>query len=173
MTTARKAGLASDRRGAATIEFALLTCFLFGVMLIALDLGMFMIQRGNLGSGVATSAVYSFSNRTAVPFATIPAMVKAVAGAPAVSTVAVTVECNGGTTPCTNQSRVCACLTTSGGYQATATCGAPCSGSSGGSDATSGYYLTVRAGYRYVPAVVPANVFGDTMLEQTAVVRLQ
>lgn len=47
------------------------------------------------------------------------------------------------------------------------------SGSSGGGDATSGYYLKVKASYRYIPTIVAATLFGDTMLEQSAVVRLQ
>jgi len=122
---------------------------------------------------MATSAVYSSSNRTGVPFDTIADRVKGVAGAPAASSVVVTVECNGGTTSCTNPSRVCACLTGSSGFQATATCGATCPGSSGGGDTTSGYYLKVKASYRYIPTIVPATLFGDTMLEQSAVVRLQ
>ncbi|MDJ0277987.1 TadE/TadG family type IV pilus assembly protein [Sphingomonas sp. 2R-10] len=165
--------LLRDRRGAATIEFALLTCFLFAIMLAALDFGMFFIQRGNLGSGVATTAVHSFSNRAAVPFTNIPTMVAAIAGAPGASNLVVTVECNGGDTPCVNESRVCACLTADNGYRATATCGAPCGAASGSAAARSGYYLRVKASYRYVPAVVPASLFGDTTLEQAAVVRLQ
>jgi len=47
------------------------------------------------------------------------------------------------------------------------------SGSSGGGDATSGYHPKVMASYRYIPTIVPATLFGDTMLEQSAVVRLQ
>lgn len=173
MRRMRRPSLARDRCGAATIEFALLTCFLFVILLIGLDVGMFFIQRGNLGSGVSTAAVYSFTNRTAVPFATLPEMVNAVAGAPVATHVAVTVECNGSATSCINESRICSCLTESGTYVASATCGAPCPGSSGAAGATSGYYLKIKASYRYMPTVVPAGMFGDTMLEQTAVVRLQ
>ncbi|PXA94517.1 hypothetical protein DMC47_20645 [Nostoc sp. 3335mG] len=169
MSDFRKTPLPSDRRGVATIEFALLTCFLFGIMLAALDFGMFFIQRSNLGSGVAASAVYSFNNRTVVPFANIPAMVTAVAGAPGATNLVVTTECNGGTTSCVNQNRQCACLSPTGSFTAAGTCGEPCSDG----QSTSGFYLKVKARYQYVPTVVPASVFGDTTLEQAAVVRLQ
>lgn len=169
----RTRGLRRDRRGVATIEFALLTCFLFAIMLAALDFGMFFIQRGNLGAGVATSAVYGFTNRAAVPYANIPTMVAAVAGAPAATNLSVTVECNGGGAPCVNESRICACLTATNGFRPAATCGEPCPALAGAPASSAGYYLKVKASYRYAPTVVPASVFGDTTLEQAAVVRLQ
>lgn len=162
-----------DTRGVATIEFALVTCFLFAILLAALDFGMFFVQRSNLGSGVASTAVYSFSNAATVPYSTIPTMVASVAGTPTAANLAVTVECNGGAAPCTNQSRQCACLTDTGGYRLTATCGESCSGNGTGAGSTSGYYLKVKATYAYTPTVVPAEVFGDATLEQSAVVRLQ
>lgn len=163
----------TDTRGVATIEFALVTCFLFAILLAALDFGMFFIQRSNLAAGVASTAVYSFSNTTAVPFTNIPTMVAAVAGAPSASDLTVTIDCNGGAAPCVNQSRQCACLTDTGGFRGTATCGEACSGSGSGAASTSGYYLMVKASYRYMPTVVPAGIFGDTTLQQSAVVRLQ
>jgi len=162
-----------DTRGVATIEFALVTCFLFAILLAALDFGMFFVQRSNLGSGVASTAVYSLSNAAAVPYATIPTMVASVAGAPGTANLAVTFECNGGAAPCVNQSRQCACLTDAGGYRPTATCGEACSGTGTGAGSTSGYYLKVKASYAYGPVVVPARIFGDTTLAQSAVVRLQ
>lgn len=167
----RRISIRHDQRGVATIEFALLTCFVFAILLAALDFGMFFIQRSNLGAGVASAAVYGFSNASTVPYATLPAMVSAVAGAPA--DMMVTIECNGGSAPCVNQSRQCACLTDAGGFRATATCGEACVGSGTGAVSSSGYYLKVKATYQYRPTVVPAGVFGDTTLEQSAVVRLQ
>ncbi len=173
MRILRRISIRRDRRGVATIEFALLTCFVFAILLAALDFGMFFIQRSNLGAGVASAAVYGFSNASTVPYASLPAMVSAVAGAPVASDVTVTIECNDGSTPCVNQSRQCACLTDAGGFRATATCGEACTGSGTGAVSTSGYYLKVKATYQYRPTVVPPDVFGDTTLQQSAVVRLQ
>jgi Flp pilus assembly protein TadG len=173
MTMTRRPSLSQDRRGVATIEFALLSCFFFAVVLAVLDYGMFFIQRGNLGAGVATASIHSFANRASVTFDAIPAMVTANAGAPAASGLVVAVRCNGGAAPCTNTSRQCACLTSANTYVAAATCGEPCSGTSMIADSTSGYYLGIDASYRYAPIVLPRSAIRDTALTQTAVVRLQ
>ncbi len=162
-----------DSRGSATIEFALLTCFFFVIMLGVLDFGMFFIQRSNLSGGVSTASIHSFANRDAVAFANIPAMVTAASRAPGGSSVAVTVTCNAGTTSCANTSRACACLTTANTFVEASSCGAPCTGGNMTSGSTAGYYLTIAASYPYTPAVLPRGALGSAIVQQTAVVRLQ
>ena len=162
-----------DSRGSATIEFALLTCFFFAIMLGALDFGMFFIQRSNLSGGVSTASIHSFANRDAVAFANIPAMVTAASRAPGGSNVAVTVTCNAGTASCANTDRVCACLTTTNTFVEASSCGASCTGGNMTSGSTAGYYLTIAASYPYTPAVLPKGALGSAIVQQTAVVRLQ
>jgi Flp pilus assembly protein TadG len=162
-----------DGRGSATIEFALLTCFFFAVVLGALDFGMFFIQRSDLSGGVSTASIHSFANRDAVAFANIPAMVTAASKAPGGSAVSVTVTCNAGTASCVNTNRVCACLTSANAFIDASSCGAPCTGGNMTSGSTAGYYLTIAASYPYAPAVLPRGALGSATVRQTAVVRLQ
>ncbi len=162
--------LLRNRRGAATIEFALLATFFLGVMLVALDIGTYLIQRSSLRQAVSAAATSSFAQRDTVSYAAIPDYVRRAARAPA--TTLVTTSCNGGTA-CTNSTRSCACLSRTATYVPAASCGAPCSGSGMAAGATSGYYLRISASYAYQPLVLPRGLLTASSISETATVRLQ
>lgn len=162
--------LLQERRGAATIEFALLAVFFLGVMLVALDIGTYLIQRSSLRQAVSAAATSSFSQRDTVNYAAIPEYVRRAARAPA--TTLVTTNCNGSSV-CTNSARSCACLTRTATYVAAASCGTPCSGSGMVASSTAGYYLRITASYGYQPLVLPRGLLTASSISETATVRLQ
>jgi len=160
------------QRGNATIEFAFASLFLFGVMMVALDFGIYAQQNLKLASGVQQGAVYAFNNRNAtVDTITIGQYVTAAAGvAPTM-----TYQCNG--------SNCSGAISTSG----TAQCiGAPDSSgwptftaaSGTGSNATCadgsvpGVYLVIRASRTYQAVTVPDKYLSGRTMKQQAVVRL-
>lgn len=161
--------LAADARGAATIEFALLTLFFFAFVLLALDVATYFVQRSQLAAAVSAASVSAFANRTSVPFDTLPAYVQNAARltpAPQVS-----IACNGVAGACTNSSRSCACLSRTGTYTA-ATCGSVCTGGAT-ANSTAGYYLQISAASSYQAVVLPNGMLNGTAIAQSVVVRLQ
>ncbi|WP_448658067.1 TadE/TadG family type IV pilus assembly protein [Sphingomonas sp. CJ99] len=165
--------LTADRRGSATVEFALLTLFFLGVMTVVLDYAFFFIQRSQLGTAVESASVSAFSNRDTVTYSNIPTFVQQAAKPPAGTSITVTTGCNGGSNNCVNTSRSCSCLTTTGTFVAAASCGAVCSGANMTSGSTAGYYLKITASYAYQPIVLPQGALDDRTISQSATVRLQ
>lgn len=165
--------LRRDRRGAATIEFALWGSFVFIGMLTALDFGLWQSYQLRLSSAVEQGSILAFNGRGTLDQAAagqIGRYVSATAHLPLPGAVTVTTGCNGGTDNCVATSRTCACIATAGttNSYAAASCGEPCPGGS-----TAGYYLTIRASYPYHAVVLPdAWLDGRDMID-SAVVRLQ
>lgn len=161
--------LRDDRRGMATVEFALLSVLFFFVMTAGLDIGMWNQQRLRLDSAVEQGAMIAFNSRANVDQAAIRTYVAAAAKLPAAPTV--TVGCNGGSSNCVNASRPCACLsgsTPAPAYTATA-CNATCADGS-----LAGYYMNIRAVATSSTMLVPEAMLGGNMVQtRSAVVRLQ
>lgn len=161
--------LRDDRRGVATIEFALLSVLFFFVMTAGLDLAMWYQQRLRLDSAVEQGAMIAFNSRSSVDQSAIGTYVAA--AAKLASSPTVTVGCNGGSSNCVNASRTCACLsgTTPTPTYTTAACNATCSDGS-----LAGYYMNIKAVATSNTMLVPAAMLGGTMVQtRSAVVRLQ
>jgi Flp pilus assembly protein TadG len=160
--------LARDISGGMAVEFALLTTSLFFAFLAVFDFAGLLIGAHRLSQAVSASADDAFVNRASVSFTAIPTYVINASG---LSSASVTALCNGSAT-CTNTSRACACLTTTGTYAA-ATCGSVCSGSSYSANQTAGYYLTVTASYPYSGVIVPAGMLQSATVSRAVTIRLQ
>lgn len=157
--------LAYERRGAASIEFALLSVMFFFVMTAALDLGMWYQQRLRLDSAVEQGGMIAFNTRSSVDASAIATYVGAAAKLAAGPMV--TITCNGGT--CVNTGRVCACINGSGPTYITAACNASCADGS-----LAGYYMKINAVATAKPIIVPAAMLGGNMVQtRSAVVRLE
>jgi len=156
--------LLRNRRGAATIEFALASLFLFATIMVALDFGYYTQQKLKLGSAVGQAAVIAFNQQTGSDTAGISNYVKAAAGTKATPTVAIT--CNG-TNACGDGK--CSCISGSGSFAIANSCNAAC----GGSDAISGNYMKIVATTTYNSVIVPDRWLGGSTMTSTAVVRLQ
>jgi Flp pilus assembly protein TadG len=161
--------LRRDEQGAVVVEFAFWIVGFFFVAMIAIDFGFYFVQRTKLNMAVGSVAVAAFNTPTNVDFANMPSAVQSLGG---LSTIAVTVSCNGTANSCVNSSRTCACLKTDGTYVATA-CGATCTGTGVTAGSTAGYYMTVRASVAYRPMVIPTPLLTSSAMDQQATVRLQ
>lgn len=158
-----------DENGVATVEFALWVTGFFVIVMVALDFGMFFIERGKVNEAIAASAVASFEEADNVNFAVLPDYVRSIADNQAIT---VTTSCNGVANSCTNLNRSCGCLKTDGSYVAT-TCGNVCSGANVTAGSTSGYYLTIEATQGFTPVVLPSGLLSNMSTSQQATVRLQ
>jgi Flp pilus assembly protein TadG len=156
--------LLRNRRGTATIEFALASLFLFATIMVALDFGYYTQQKLQLGSAVGQAAVIAFNQQTGSDTTGISNYVKAAAATKATPTVSVT--CNG-TNSCGDGK--CSCISGSGNFAIANSCNAAC----GGSDAISGNYMKIVATTTYNSVIVPDRWLGGSTMTSTAVVRLQ
>ncbi|WP_420140652.1 TadE/TadG family type IV pilus assembly protein [Sphingomonas sp.] len=159
--------LARAERGTATIEFALLSVFFFGVATVALDFAAFVQQKLKLGHAVEQGAIVAFNMRDAIDPVAVATFVKATAGLP----TGPAVTCNDGTCAAapSRASTAYRCIDQATGAigGAALSAGASCVG--GGN---AGYYLKIVATKRYRPMIVPDRWLDGTVMTQTAVVRL-
>jgi len=152
-----------NRRGTATIEFALASLFLFSTIMVGLDFGYNAEQRLKLGHAVEQAAVLAYNKQPGSDTSSISNYVTAAAGTK--STPSVTVSCN--TTTCGDGK--CSCISSSGGFVAAGSCNAACAGS----NAISGNYMKIVATMTYNSVIVPDKWLGGKTISSTAVVRLQ
>jgi len=157
------ARLFRSARGSATIEFAFVSLFLFGVITVALDFGVYAHQKLKLGSAVEQAAILAYNKQIGSNTTSISDYILASAGTNSTPTVAIT--CNG-TTTCGDGK--CSCLTATGGFSSAASCNVACS-----SGAISGNYMKIVASATYSSIVVPDRWLGGSTMTQSAVVRLQ
>lgn len=161
--------LRRDDQGAVVVEFAFWIVGFFFVAMIAIDFGFYFVQRTKLNMAVGSVSVAAFNTPTNVDFGNMPSAVRSLGG---LSTIAVTVSCNGVANACVNTSRTCACLKQNGTYVAAA-CGSTCTGTGVTTGSTAGYYMTVRGSVTYQPMVIPSTMLSSSSMAQTATVRLQ
>lgn len=164
--------LARERRGVAATEFALWVTLFFFVMLAALDIGQFSIERGRMAQAMSGASIAAFRTRAAVDYSALPGYLRAASGVATPAQMSVIVGCNGGQNNCTNVQRTCACLSQTGTLVAAGSCGQTCgSGASAGS--RSGYYLQITASYPFRSSVLPRGMLNNGTVTQRTTVRLQ
>jgi len=162
--------LIGNRRGTATIEFALMSLFMFGTTMVALDFGFYTQQKMKLGSAVEQAAILAYNKKIGTSAATsdtslISNYVRDYSGLKTTPTAAI--KCNG-TTACGDGR--CSCINaTTGAISVVGTCNAVCTGSA----SYSGNYLQITATATYNSVIVPDTYLGGKTMTQTAVVRLQ
>lgn len=165
----RLAALLRQQKGSATVEFALVSLFFFGIVIVALDFGIYTQQNLKLGNAVEQASVVAFNARASQP--TVNAsqisnyITATVSGGPSV-----TMRCNGSTT-CDTSAPASKCIgapATTGGWP---TFTDPMNGTCT-SGASPGYYLVIRATKTYKSVVVPDKYLNNGTMQQQAVVRL-
>jgi Flp pilus assembly protein TadG len=162
----------ADRRGVATVEFALWSLLILAALLPCLDFATYLILEGRLGSAVQQASVlaYNMRNSDAINTAQLIGYVPSTASLPG-SAVTTTVVCNGGAQSCAVPvaSRQCSCVSgLTPTYTAASACGTSCP-----NGATSGYYLTIRASYPYHAMDVPDRWLDGSTMTRAVTVRLQ
>lgn len=166
--------LRASEKGAATVEFAVMTVAFFVVVMGGMDIAMYFTQQTRLSEAISAASTSAFQNRASVNFAGLQTYVQQAARPPAGTTVSVAAVCNGAAgTACTNASRTCACLSQSGTYTTAASCTATCSGTGMSANTTAGYYLTINATYTYRPVLLPDGVMAGKTVKRTITTRLQ
>ena len=160
--------LADAERGSAAIEFALMSLFFFGIVITALDFGVYAQQKLKLGSATEQGAILAFNMRDTVNPTTVATYIKSAAGL----TTTPTVTCNNNSTCVGASSRGTTdyrCINqTTGAIDTTAyAAGAACTG--GGN---AGYYMKIVASKTYNSIAVPDQWLGGTAMAQTVIVRL-
>ena len=162
--------LSRDARGSATIEFAFASLFLFGIMMVALDFGVYAQQNLRLGNAIEQGAVLAFNNRTAstIDTTTITNYVSAVAG----GSPAVSYQCNGATCSSTVTSKCVAAPAAAGGWPSFSSPTTSNNVSVCSDGSVPGYYLVIRATKTYHAVIVPNQYLNGTSMFQQAVVRL-
>ncbi|WP_404713136.1 TadE/TadG family type IV pilus assembly protein [Sphingomonas sp. MMS24-J13] len=155
--------LRSEQGGVAAVEFALASLFMFVVIMVGLDFGLYAQQKLRLGGAVAQAAILAYNTQVGTSTSVISSYVQT--AAKTIKTPTVTITCNG-TTTCGDGK--CSCLTSTGGFTIAASCNAACS-----SGAISGNYLKIVAAAVYPSMIVPDKYLGGSTITQSAVVRLQ
>jgi Flp pilus assembly protein TadG len=87
--------LRQDRRGVATVEFALWSVLILGALLPCLDFALYLVQAQRLSAAVGQASIlaYNMRNASAVNVSQLTGYMIAGSGLPA-GTVAATVTCN-------------------------------------------------------------------------------
>lgn len=135
-----------DRRGVATVEFALWSLLILSVLLVSADFGIFALNKLRLKRSVSEASIAAFNARGNLDPNRVAQYVVASAHIPGTPPT-VSVTCNGGET-CINTGRKCGCISlANGAFSMAGSCNAACP--SGG---LSGYYMTISAKttYRHV-----------------------
>lgn len=167
--SSRLTSLVGSQRGNATVEFGILALFFFGIVMVALDFGIYAQQRLKLGDAVEQGAVLAFNTSSALNTTTIANYIKTTAGL--ASTPQIT--CNNGSTCASTASRGssdyrCIDQTTGAISSTNYAVGAACAG--GGN---AGYYLKIVASRTYNSIAVPDKYLNGGTMSQTVIVRLQ
>lgn len=162
--------LRRDSSGVATIEFALLSVLFFGVMMAALDIGIWFQQRLRLDAAVEQGAMLAFNQRAGLDTAAATSIGNFVASAAKLkANPVVVVGCNGGTNNCASAGRNSFCVSGSPPSVTYTQTTNPC-----GDGSLPGYYMTITATATSSTVVMPATLLGGALTQtRRAVVRLQ
>lgn len=161
-----------DTRGAAAVEFALWSIFVFAVLSVSIDFGFYLAQTGRIASASEQTAIIAYNKREAGPVnsTSLANFLNASARMPG-SAVRTTVTCNGTAAACNAAPAARQCVCVSGltpTYTASANCGDPCA-----SGATSGYYVAISSEYDFKPILSPHPLLNAKVIRQSVTVRLQ
>jgi len=162
--------LLRHQKGTATIEFAFASLFLFGILMVGLDFGVYAQQNLRLGNAVEQGAVLAFDNRASstIDTTTLGNYVAAVAG----GAPTMTYQCNGISCSSTATAKCIAAPATSGGWPTFTDPTTTNNVSICADGALPGYYLVIRATRTYQPVIVPDRYLNGKTIQQQAVVRL-
>jgi Flp pilus assembly protein TadG len=160
--------LLRHQKGSASVEFALVSLFFFGIVMVGLDFGIYAQQNLKLGNALEQASVIAFNARSTEPVVDKTQLsnyiTATVGGSPTV-----TIQCNGAST-CDSSAPASKCIgALSNGWP---TFSAPSSSGSCTSGATPGYYVVIRATKTYKSVVVPDKYLNNGTMQQQAVVRL-
>lgn len=165
------ARLRRDRRGSATVEMALMSVLLFGVMFVGLDYGMYAQQRLKLGQAVEQGAMLAFGARAGAPAVDTGGIATYVAAA-AGGSPTTSFRCNGSTGCSASTPNQSMCIGAPSATDGWPTFTSPSSGTCA-DGAAPGYYLAIRSSRSFAALVsAPAYAGGSTIVQQ-AVVRLK
>lgn len=164
--------LLRDTRGAAAVEFALWSVFVFAVLSVSIDFGIYLAHTGRIASASEQAAIVAYNKRESGPVdgASLAQFLNASSRTPGPA-VRTTVTCNGTAAACNAAPAARKCVCVSGLapiYTASANCGDPCA-----SGATSGYYVTLSSEYGFQPIVSPHPLLNGKVIRQSVTVRLQ
>lgn len=164
--------LLRDRRGSATVEFALWASLILMALLPSLDFGLYLMRQSRMSSAVSQAAILAYNMRDAstVNVSQLSQYVTSASGLGS-DVVTASVTCNGGSQSCATPAASRACACTSGSSPVTYTVAASC-GLSCASGANSGFYLTVQGSYVHRSIVSNPWLDGKTVTSATTV-RLQ
>ena len=155
------------QEGSATVEFALVSVFFFGIVMVGLDFGIYAQQNLKLGNAVEQASIIAFDARSAQPVVDKTQLTNYI-GAVVGGSPTVTIQCNGGTACNTASSKCIGAL-----YNGWPTFTDPPNGSATcSSGASPGYYVVIRAARTYRSVVVPDKYLNNGNMQQQAVVRL-
>lgn len=157
--------LRRDEQGVAAVEFALWSVFIFGVLLLGFDFGIYSLQNARLAKSVSEASNFAFATRKAVKPDQVRQYVAASSGLPGEQPL-VTVTCNVGEV-CRDANRTCACLG-AGGAVTAKTCGEKCT-----SGAKAGYYMTITARYFYQNPIFRNGYLDGAVMVEKSTVQLQ
>lgn len=158
---------ATDRRGIAAVEFALVAPFLLILLGGAADFGLLVAGKSKLANGVAQGIQYAFATGPAVTIANLRAAVQSGAARSGVMET-VTVSVTGPACYCVSGSPA-ALSATSTPLSATNTCTGTCP-----TGATSpGAYVQVAATYTYQPLMPFYSGLVSTTVSETVTARLR
>ena len=159
--------LLADRKGVAAVEFACFSVFLFLVLSVALDFAFYTQQKLKLGSVLEQAAILAYNQQVG----TSPAKADTIVVANYIrnfsgmqSAPAATITCNGSST-CDGSK--CSCISATGAL-VTTTCTNTCS-----NGVAPANYMQLQAQSTYHAVIVPDKYLNNSVITQTAVVRLQ
>lgn len=158
--------LVHDQRGAAAVEFALWATFIFSVLLVGFDFGLFSIQKAQLAKSVSEASNFAFATRKKIDIPQIEEYVAASTDLPGTQPL-VTVTCNVGQT-CVDTGRTCACLSAAGALTAATSCTANCP-----TGAKAGYFMNIEARYTYQQPLLPGGFLNGKVMVEKSTVQLQ
>jgi Flp pilus assembly protein TadG len=155
-----------DRRGIATVEFALWSMLIFATLLLSADFAIYTLYKQRLERAVSEASLAAFVAKDDIDTDDIATYVTATAALPSQPSASVT--CNGESS-CVKTNRTYACLSgADDSYTPALSANAACS--SGG---LSGYYLTVSATYVFQHVVMPNPFLEGRPMTASATVRLE
>lgn len=161
------------QKGSASVEFALVSLFFFGIVIVGLDFGIYAQQNLKLAHVVEQASVVAFNARAGQPTVNTDQLsnyiTAVVGGAPTVS-----FRCNG-SADCAGAAPASKCIgppVSSGGWPSFTDPTGSASNLTCASGAIPGYYLVIRATRTYRSVVVPDKYLNNGTMQQQAVVRL-
>jgi len=165
----RLVSLLRRQEGSATVEFALVSLFFFGIVMVGLDFGIYAQQNLKLGNAVEQASIVAFDARSTQPVVDktrLANYITAVVG----GSPTVTIQCNGATA-CDNSGGTPKCLgPLANGWPTFSTL--PNGSTTCASGASPGYYVVIRAATTYRSVVVPDKYLNNGTMQQQAVIRL-